>query len=338
MISLSIVVICRNEEARIAQCLRSVKAAAGEVGGAEILIVDSASDDRTAEIALSCGVPVLSLNSDLELSASAGRFVGFHKTHGGLVMFVDGDTVIDREWFRAAIPYFDQADVAGLMGHLDDYDAQGHELPYLGRRTTQVISSPWLRGIGMYRRTAMDEVGTFNPYLKEEEEAELAFRLTRKGWRLLAVPHKMGSHLRGATPFDFLLRRLDHRRFLLIGHALRYAVNAGNGTQFVFKRCRRAINFAVATLGLLAGTTFALMGHHFLAEVFLAILAMALVATTIKKRTLMGPIIYVADNSLILCGLFFGFLTANVKDPRDYPLDVLEVSTIQGTDGGSVTT
>ena len=130
MNSLSVVVIGRNEEARIAQCLRSVMAAAAQVGGAEIVMVDSASGDRTVEIARSCGVRVLSLNSDWEISASAGRFVGFHKTQGELVMFVDGDTVIDREWFRVAMPYFNQADVAGVMGHLNDLDAHGKELPY----------------------------------------------------------------------------------------------------------------------------------------------------------------------------------------------------------------
>ena len=278
MNSLSVVVIGRNEEARIAQCLRSVMAAAAQVGGAEIVMVDSASGDRTIEIARSCGVRVLSLNSDWEISASAGRFVGFHKTQGELVMFVDGDTVIDREWFRVAMPYFNQADVAGVMGHLNDLDAHGKELPYVGRRNARVIFSPWFRGIGMYRRAAMDEAGTFNPYLKEEEEAELAFRLTRQGWRLLNVPYKMGNHLRGTSPFDYLLRRLNHGGFVLIGHTLRYAVNAGNGTQFVFKRCRRAINFAAATLGLLAGTTFALMGHHFVAEVILPMLVVALAA------------------------------------------------------------
>ena len=183
MSSLSIVIISKNEEAHIDQCLHSVLAAAAEIGGAEIIMVDSRSTDCTVKIAHSCGVRVLSLNPAWEMSASAGRFVGFHQTRGELVMFVDGDTVIDRDWFRVAIPYFHQADVAGMMGYLNDFDAQGQKLPYVGKRSKQVSTRPWLRGIGLYRRAAMIQVGTFNPYLSEEEEAELAFRLRRRGWR-----------------------------------------------------------------------------------------------------------------------------------------------------------
>jgi len=326
MKSLSVVVIGRNEEARIAECLRSVITAAAQVGVAEIVMVDSASDDRTVEIARSCGVRVVSLKSDSNVSASAGRFVGFHKTQGDLVMFVDGDTVINREWFSSAIPYFAEDHIAGVMGDLNDLDAQGMELPYVGPRNEKATSCPWFRGIGMYRRSAMNEVGTFNPYLKEEEEAELAFRLTRQGWQLLSVPEKMGSHLRGTSPLGYLLRRFNHRGFMLIGQTLRYAVYAGNGTEFIFRRCRRAINFAVAALALVAGTTFALMGHRSAAAVMFVMLVIGSVAIAIKKRTLMGPIIYIADNSLILLGLLVGFFTAKVKDPNDYPLDAADSS------------
>jgi glycosyltransferase involved in cell wall biosynthesis len=331
--SLSVVIIARNEEAHIAQCLHSVVAAAAQIGGAEILMVDSASTDCTVEIARTCGVRVLSLSSAWEMSASAGRFVGFHKTRGELVMFVDGDTVIDREWFRAAIPYFHQADAAGVMGYLNDFDAQGKELPYIGRRSAQVITSPWLSGIGMYRREAMNEAGTFNPYLSVEEEAELAFRLRRQGWRLLHVPHEMGNHLRATTLIDFFLRKLYRRRFALMGRTLRYALSAGNGTQFVFERYRPTINFVVATLALLAGITFSSLGHRSVAEVTLAMLAVAFGAIAIKKRTLMGPVLYFAQHSLILCGLIIGFLTTKVKDPLDYPLDVVEASTPQAMNG-----
>src|SRR5207248_11598861 len=188
---------------------------------------------RTVEIARSCGVRVLSLNPECEMTASAGRFVGFYHTRGELVMFVDGDTVIDRGWFRAAIPYFEQIDVGGVMGYLNDFNEQGQELPFVGQRCTEARALPWLRGIAMYRRAAMKEAGTFNPYLSTEEEAELALRLRRRGSRLLQVPHEMGSHLRGMTRFAFFLRSLHHKRLAPLGYTLRYAFSEGLGAQFL---------------------------------------------------------------------------------------------------------
>jgi glycosyltransferase involved in cell wall biosynthesis len=331
--SLSIIVIARNEEVRILQCLQSLKNAAAEVGGAEIILIDSASTDRTVEIARSYGVRVVSLNSNWDLSASAGRFVGFHKTNGELVMFVDADSVIDRHWFRTSIPYFRQSEVAGVMGYLRDFDAQGQELSYVGHRITRVVTSPWLRGIGIYRRRAMDEVGTFNPYLTEEEEAELAFRLRRRGWQLLNVPHKMGDHLRGATLTDYLRRKIHYRRFAPIGRTLRYAVSAGNGMLFVFERLRPMIRFAIGTLVLLVGITLSFLGHRLVEGVTLATFGTAFLWISTKRRTLLGPVLYFAQNSLTLYGLIVGFLTTKIKDPRNYPLDAVEVSAAQPTNG-----
>src|SRR5436190_17729397 len=114
MKTLSVVVIGKNEEKHIAECLRSVLVAAEAAGGAEVVYVDSASTDRTVEIVRALGVRTLALRPEWRLSPAAGRYVGFHNTSGELVMFVDGDTIIERDWLRRAVPYFDRAEVAGV--------------------------------------------------------------------------------------------------------------------------------------------------------------------------------------------------------------------------------
>lgn len=326
MESLSVVIITRNEEDYIARCVRSVLHAAAQIGGAEIVMVDSASTDRTVEIATSFGIRVLSIRSNRSLSAAAGRFVGFHSTCGRLVMFVDGDTILDRDWFRMALPYFDQAAVAGLMGYLNDFDTHGQEMPYIGRRSTHVVTSPWLRGIAIYRRSAMDDVGTFNPHLRVEEEAELAFRLRRRGLVLLNVPHQMGNHLRGRPNLGLLRVRQDYRLFASVGRTLRYAASAGNGMQFIFARNSPTVRFAAAVLVLLAGITFGLLGHPVVAEKMTVALALGLVAVAIKTRDLVGPMRYFAMHTLVLYGLVIVSLTTKVEDPGDYPLEVIEAT------------
>src|SRR5215510_6336916 len=88
MRSLTVIVIGRNEEAYITDCLRSALAAAAQAGGAEVVYVDSASTDRTMGLARALGVRVISLRPEWELSPSAGRHVGFH--HIGRACYVCG--------------------------------------------------------------------------------------------------------------------------------------------------------------------------------------------------------------------------------------------------------
>jgi hypothetical protein len=44
-------------------------------------------------------------------------------------------------------------------------------------------------------RQALDECGTFNPFLRGEEERELAYRLSRRGYSVVRVEHPMAHHL-----------------------------------------------------------------------------------------------------------------------------------------------
>jgi len=327
MFSLSVVVISKNEEAHIGRCLRSILAAAEEVGGAEVVLVDSASTDRTVEIALSLGMRVLSLRPEWELSPAAGRYVGFHHTRGDLIMFVDADTVIERDWLRHAVPYFERPEVAGVAGFLDDVDEQGQPLPYVGQRSSQPSEVKRLRGIALYRRAALVQAGTFNPYLITEEEAELAFRLRGRGFRLLQLPHPMGCHLRGAVLHNELLRMWRLGRFKGDSLTLRYALRTGGAWQFCFELLKPTLFFVLACCSLFGlGIGLLLAGNFRVTEAVFFSLAAGFVALAIKKRSLLGPVTYAATHLLVLYGLVSGALTTRVKDPEDYPLEVIEES------------
>src|SRR5262245_62338919 len=142
---------------------------------------------------------------ECDLSPSAGRYVGFHHTSGELVMFVDGDTVIEPDWLRNAIPWFDRPDVAGVAGFFEDIDDQGRPLPYVGKRSETVSEMGQLRGSGLYRRKAMERAGTFNPYLVTDEEAELGLRMRRGGWRVVDLAYTMAFHHRGVPGLELVV-------------------------------------------------------------------------------------------------------------------------------------
>ncbi len=105
----SVVVIGRNEGPRLARCLTSVQQAQWGDLSWELIYVDSHSIDGSQALALGMGARVLGLGT-ARPSAAAGRNIGWRAARAPLVLFLDGDTVLqagfDRQaaWVRTARP------------------------------------------------------------------------------------------------------------------------------------------------------------------------------------------------------------------------------------------
>ena len=101
-IDLSVVLVTKNEESHIAACIES---ALKETEGlrAEIILVDSASDDRTVEIASRYNTTIIQLDRRNLLSPSAGRFVGTRHARGRFILFLDGDMQLLPGWLSEGL-------------------------------------------------------------------------------------------------------------------------------------------------------------------------------------------------------------------------------------------
>ncbi len=207
MNTFSVIVTGKNEEAHLAACLRSVLAAAAEAGATEVLYVDAASTDRSVEIARALGVRALALRPTKSQRPAAARYVGLHHTTGELLMFVNGDTVLERQWLSRALAFFAAPEVAGVAGYLNRTDEANHSGPYK-------VTGQRLAGLGsnaVYRRAALAESGPFDPRLYSESEAALAGRLRRSGWKLLRLPFPMGRQPRSGPNLAALWRAVCQR-------------------------------------------------------------------------------------------------------------------------------
>lgn len=80
--TLSIVIIARNEQEMIENCIKSCSF------GDEIIVLDNGSADKTAEIAKKNGARVISFESD---DFSKTRNKGMEEAKGDWVLYVDGD-------------------------------------------------------------------------------------------------------------------------------------------------------------------------------------------------------------------------------------------------------
>jgi glycosyltransferase involved in cell wall biosynthesis len=224
----SVVVIARNEEAVIARCLESVVQAC--VGRSyELIFVDSASTDRTVEIAQHYSAHIVRLKATDPMRPSVGRHVGLHFARADRVLFLDGDSVLHAAWIGPAAEALESdPDLAGVAGDMEHELAEesGEISSYKQHYPdSDYTAADHLDGSAAYRREAMQRTGGYNPFLYASEEAELGARLRKAGYCMRRLRVTMTTHFpknRGETVRELLRRR--ERGFLFgMGQFARYA-------------------------------------------------------------------------------------------------------------------
>lgn len=326
----SIVIIGRNEERDIGKCVGAAQVAAEQIGGAEIIFVDSASTDRTVEIVQSLGVRVVALKPTMKLSPSAGRFVGSRYSNGEFILFLDADTLIYKDFLPTAIEYFEKnPNVGGINGFLDDLGEKGELLTDVEERFETITDVQWLRGpCCFYRREALQKVGSFNPYLAVEEEAELGLRLVKNGWKLKIMPISMACHTRcfhlqttrslfSAFKRDIIVGRLGE-----MTKTMAYAFKEGYGLAFCWLRMKTTILFTAWLL--LALICLFLPSFFYPSTVFLTITILGLAAIFLKKRDLRQTFVFIPSKFLCFVDILAGLHKIHLENPKGYFLDVVE--------------
>lgn len=193
--TLSIVVIGRNEGARLAKCLGSI----GRVRGVfvkETIYVDSASTDGSPELASQYGAVVIVVRPERP-TAAIGRNAGWRRAESDLVLFLDGDTVLDSDFPRAACDALSRdPSVAAVWGHRREIDPGASIF-------NRVLDLDWVYRPGltefcggdvMMRRNALSETGGFDEGLIAGEEPELCRRIRGRGYKILHIDHPMTGH------------------------------------------------------------------------------------------------------------------------------------------------
>ena len=123
---LSIVVPAYNEESYLSDCLSYVQAEVGrytENGLIEVLVVDNASTDRTAEVAGSfAGVRVV---REPQKGLTRARQKGLMEASGDILAFIDADTRMPEGWIGRLLESFSQnSRVVCVSGPYIYYDSR----------------------------------------------------------------------------------------------------------------------------------------------------------------------------------------------------------------------
>lgn len=177
---ISFIVPAHNEEAKLGGTLQAISNAARVVGQPyEIIVVDDASTDATAQIARQHNAAVVSVH---HRQIAATRNSGARAAKGNRLFFVDADTTINPRAVSAALRYLDQGAVGGGAPTLFDgfvplYIQLIAFLNVLGARLIGFTG-----GAFMYcTSAAFKATGGFDERLFWSEEGAWALALKREG-------------------------------------------------------------------------------------------------------------------------------------------------------------
>lgn len=251
--AISVVVVTYESAADIAVCLDSLRAAAGR-HQLEIVVVDNASRDASAEIARGVGVKVVENPTNLGLSRAID--VGADATGAPWLLLVNPDTRLAAGSLARLLATASADPSIGCVGpHLRNSDGS----PYpTGRRFPSILvgavhaalgtlwpanpatrhyhltgldrSGPvgvdWVSGACMLlRRQAYEAAGRFDAgYFMYFEEMDFCLRLARAGWRVVYDPLAEVTHMIGGSTRSAPYRKvLNHHRSALRFYRRRYA-------------------------------------------------------------------------------------------------------------------
>lgn len=303
---LSVVIITENEEAGIADCIESVLAACRAVSAFEVILVDSASTDRTVEIAREYPVTILRIPDEHTVSCGAGRFVGDQVARGEFVLHVDGDMTLTDEWLPEAIDYLqDHENTVGVEGWLDESAA------------ADVTEVEKIGGVTLYDAEALAAIGGFDPFLRGYEDIDVGLRLTAAGKRLVRLPEVSAIHNDEQTISE-PLRRFRQGYFFAPGQTIRKHLDSPAILQRLLARQQYKIAllaWAVAGVGALA--SFSLFGGWLL----ISAVGTGVIA---KKRGPMGAVTFLAAKILGIVGVARG-IRQPPQPASTYPLSAIEV-------------
>jgi len=324
--TLSAVIIARNESAHIVRCIESVMAAVASIDGCEIVLVDSCSDDRTVEIARRYPIRVIELARNQRCCAAMGRHVGIALTRGEYVLCVDGDTEIHPDWATAALAVLSaRPNLGGAAGREDQIyyrngERVGGKPDYFETGDAECVVDQF-GGNAMYRRRALESVGSFNPYVRSFEEAELGARLRRAGWQLVRIPASMGNHhTQQPDSLREYRRRLSGHLFTGQGQVLRIALRQGLFWEHARKLNRVLLFWLWVAIGGATAGVAVTLSRRAPAVMWLAASGLLIVAFVIRTRSVAKPLRLMVDWALSGPPLVWGFLLAPA-DPRAFRLE-----------------
>jgi mycofactocin glycosyltransferase len=244
----SIVIPTYNRTGELERCLRSLFALDYPAHCLEIIVVDDASTDETANVlqrmareAAARGLEIRVVRHKQRQGVGISRNTGTQAAQHELVAYIDSDCVASPGWLKELIPAFQDMRIVAVGGMIRAYNRQTlpgryedvHSSLFMGMQPQQVrLEGPltYLPTANMLlRRTAWQQLSGFAP-ITQGEDVDFCRRLLKSGASIHYLPRgvvyhdyrtALGAFLRTRAAYasaeaPLLQRHPTERRILLL--------------------------------------------------------------------------------------------------------------------------
>jgi glycosyltransferase involved in cell wall biosynthesis len=180
---ISVVIPAHNEERYLGACLQALQGQSYPQSRFEVIVVDNASTDDTAQIARQSGAIVV---TEPRRGIGRARQRGARAAQGEILASTDADTIVPRDWLeRIAVSFQHDDELGGLFGPFRYGDGTVFEKVllwylYLGlMMALQALGRSCFSGNNYaVRKTAFLKAGGCKVSLPAAEDVDLSWRLS----------------------------------------------------------------------------------------------------------------------------------------------------------------
>lgn len=192
-IGVSIIIPAFNEEEFIGACLQSLYELHCNNTSYEVILVDNDSVDSTCKIANSFLDKLdLKVIVQKDVNISALRNLGVSYAKGTILAFLDADCTVSRQWLNVAVPYFNDPSLGAVgSSHLTP-----EGISWIAKTWDIVISEKRQKGYTLKLPSGnlwvssekFLELNGFNEELVTNEDFDLCYRLSGRGYKIFSDP------------------------------------------------------------------------------------------------------------------------------------------------------
>lgn len=217
--SISVVIPNFNGRSLLEKNLPSVKEALARTGlPHEIIVADDDSKDDSVSFLKFKHPDVFIVRNSVNQGFSKNINTGLRKAKNSLVLALNSDVALDKDYFKNQLPFFDSADTFGVMGALCNPEtdkmedgAKACEQSWAGtiRSTKNLLPKDgtslvtfFLSGANaLMSREKLSFLGFYNELFSPfyNEDVELGIRAWRMGWKCYFEPRSKAYHAVSST-------------------------------------------------------------------------------------------------------------------------------------------